>query len=128
MHRDVPQIGCGKSFLASEDSAPRLEEYSVDLFLEELGVVKHALGLTRHHVMGHGWGGMLALAALAKSTAEEKESVASLALASTPPSYQSLVQDRQKRVRDRHCHSDELTISGSEACSGRTASTFMTKN
>ncbi|BDA40775.1 Proline iminopeptidase [Coccomyxa sp. Obi] len=99
------QIGCGKSFLASEDSSPRPEDYSVDLFLEELGMVKRALGLKRHHVMGHGWGGMLALTALARSTAEEKEAVASLALASTPPSYQSLVQDRQRRAREL---SDEL--------------------
>lgn len=94
------QIGCGKSFLASEDASPRPEDYSVDLFLEELGAVKRALGLKRHHVVGHGWGGMLALTALARSTAEEKEAVASLALASTPPSYRALVQDRQRRARE----------------------------
>ncbi|CAL8466923.1 g6459 [Coccomyxa elongata] len=94
------QIGCGKSFLASEDSSPRPEDYSMDLFVEELGMVKRALGLKRHHVMGHGWGGMLALTALARSTAEDKDAVASLALASTPPSYQLLVQDRQRRVSE----------------------------
>lgn len=78
----------------------------MDLFVEELGMVKRALGLERHHVMGHGWGGMLALTALVRSTAEDKEALASLALASTPPSYQSLVQDRQRRVRDRQSCSD----------------------
>lgn len=70
----------------------------MELFVEELGAVKTALGLGRHHVYGHGWGGMLAITALSRASREERENVASLTLASTPPSYRQLVQDRQQRV------------------------------
>ena len=96
------QIGCGNSFLASEDTAPPAADIAPGLFREELGAVKAALGLsqTRHHVLGHGWGGMLALDALAhSSTPEQRGAVASLSLASVPPSYARLVADRQRRVR-----------------------------
>lgn len=95
------QIGCGKSFLASDNTSPPAEDFSMDLFVAELSAVRSALGLKRHHILGHGWGGMLALTALDRAAPEERESVASVALASTPPSYQQLIQDRQNRVCTR---------------------------
>ena len=72
----------------------------MDLFLDELSAVKSALGVKRHHLLGHGWGGMLALTALSKAAPEKRDAVASLSLASVPPSYQQLIQDRQRRVRE----------------------------
>ena len=48
------QIGCGRSFLASENRAPPQADISVDMFVEELAAVKEALGLREHHVLGHG--------------------------------------------------------------------------
>jgi pimeloyl-ACP methyl ester carboxylesterase len=95
------QIGCGNSFLASEDAAPPPGDIAPGLFLEELAAVRTALGLSqaRHHVLGHGWGGMLALDALSHSAPEQRSAVASLALASVPPSYARLVADRRRRVR-----------------------------
>lgn len=48
------QIGCGKSFLASENRGPPPEDISVDLFVGELAAVKQALGLQEHHLLGHG--------------------------------------------------------------------------
>lgn len=109
LQHTASQIGCGKSYLASGDTAPPAEDYSLELFLDELRAVKSALGLERCHVLGHGWGGMLALTALSRATEEEKQAVASLSLASVPPSYKQLIQDRQKRVRDwtEHPHTAE---------------------
>ena len=82
-----------------------MDDITPGLFLDELAAVKTALGLSqaRHHVLGHGWGGMLALDALAKSVPEERGSVASMTLASVPPSYARLVGDRQQRVRNGGC-------------------------
>ena len=48
------QIGCGNSFLASENRGPAQQDITVDMFVEELVAVKQALGLREHHVLGHG--------------------------------------------------------------------------
>ncbi len=50
------QLGCGSSDHPDDESL-----WSVDLFLEELHAVRSALGLDRVHVLGHSWGGMLAM-------------------------------------------------------------------
>jgi proline-specific peptidase len=50
------QVGCGRS-----DHPGAGMEWSMPLFLEELQAVRKAAGLARCHVLGHGWGGMLAL-------------------------------------------------------------------
>ena len=49
------QIGCGNS------DRPQDIEWSVDLFREEVDVVRAHLGLERIHLLGTSWGGMLAL-------------------------------------------------------------------
>ena len=50
------QLGCGRSDRRAADA-----EWSLDLFLEELQAVRDAAGLARCHLLGHGWGGILAL-------------------------------------------------------------------
>jgi proline-specific peptidase len=50
------QLGCGGS-----DRLASPGEWSLELFLEELAAVRDAVGLKRCHVLGHGWGGILAL-------------------------------------------------------------------
>jgi proline-specific peptidase len=50
------QLGGGNSDHVSDPSL-----WTVDLFLEELGVVREALELERVHLLGHSWGGVLAL-------------------------------------------------------------------
>jgi proline-specific peptidase len=35
--------------------------WTVKLFIEELGVIRHSLGLERVHILGHSWGGQLAM-------------------------------------------------------------------
>ena len=49
------QIGCGRS------DRPQDLEWSVDVFREEVDVVRSQLGLDRIHLLGTSWGGMLAL-------------------------------------------------------------------
>ena len=48
------QIGCGNSFLASENRGPAQEDITVNMFVDELAAVKKALGLREHHLLGHG--------------------------------------------------------------------------
>lgn len=50
------QLGCGRS-----DHLGSGAEWSLDLFLEEISAVREAAGLAQCHLLGHGWGGMLAL-------------------------------------------------------------------
>lgn len=50
------QLGCGNS---DHPHNPAL--WTIDLFVEELGAVRRALGLDRVHILGQSWGGMLAM-------------------------------------------------------------------
>jgi proline-specific peptidase len=71
------QLGCGASDHPEDESL-----WSVDLFLEELRSVRAALGLEQLHLLGHSWGGMLAMEyAITRPTG-----LASLIVASAPAS------------------------------------------
>jgi proline-specific peptidase len=50
------QLGCGNSDQPHDRSL-----WDVGLFLEELAVVRQALGLEQLHLLGQSWGGMLAM-------------------------------------------------------------------
>jgi proline-specific peptidase len=50
------QLGCGNSTRPDDP-----EPWGVDLFLEELSAVRRELGLRRVHLLGHSWGGLLAM-------------------------------------------------------------------
>lgn len=50
------QLGSGNS-----DDPHNPAMYTVDLYVNEVGVVRRALGLERVHILGHSWGGMLAM-------------------------------------------------------------------
>jgi proline-specific peptidase len=50
------QLGCGRS---NRPDDPEL--WTIDLFIEEIDVVRNALGLSSVKVLGHSWGGSLAL-------------------------------------------------------------------
>jgi proline-specific peptidase len=59
------QIGCGRS---DHPDDPGL--WVIDTFVDEVAAVRDALGLDRVHLLGHSWGGWLALEyALGDSTA-----------------------------------------------------------
>ncbi len=70
------QLGCGNSSRSDESL------WNVETFVEEVGVVRDALGLDRTHVFGSSWGGMLAMEyALTQPTG-----LANLVLSSSPAS------------------------------------------
>jgi len=50
------QLGCGNSDVPTDPSI-----YTVALYLEEVAALRRALGLDHVHVLGHSWGGMLAM-------------------------------------------------------------------
>ncbi len=50
------QLGGGNSDVPEDPSI-----HSISLFLEEMEVIRSALGLDRFHLLGHSWGGMLAM-------------------------------------------------------------------
>jgi proline-specific peptidase len=52
------QLGCGNSTI-TVDHDPSL--WTVDLFVEEVGVLRDALGLDRVHLLGQSWGAMLGM-------------------------------------------------------------------
>ena len=53
------QLGCGNSAIAAPHD---LGMWTTELYLREVGAVREALGLERCHILGHSWGGMLAMA------------------------------------------------------------------
>jgi L-proline amide hydrolase len=78
------QLGCGKSDLPDDSSL-----WTVELFVEEVGVVREALGLDRVHVFGSSWGGMLAM----EYALTQPSGLASLVLASSPASMPQWVEE-----------------------------------
>ena len=83
------QLGCGKS-----DQPDKPDMWTVELYVEEVGVVCKALGLDRVHILGHSWGGMLGMEyALTQATG-----LASLIVSSSPASVpQYLVEANRLR-------------------------------
>src|SRR6266536_5987940 len=79
------QIGCGRSPASGLD-------WTVELFVDEVGVVRAALGLERVHVFGNSWGGMLAM----EYALTQPQGLASLVLASSPASIPQWVEDTRR--------------------------------
>lgn len=73
------QIGSGNSGL---EEPHEVSIWQPELFVEEVSVVREALGLERVHVLGHSWGGMLGM----QYATEQPEGLASLIVESSPPS------------------------------------------
>ena len=84
------QLGCGRSDRADESL------WNVETFVEEVGVVRDALGLERIHLFGNSWGGMLAMEyALTRPAGLE-----SLLVASSPASMRQWVEETGRLRRD----------------------------
>jgi L-proline amide hydrolase len=73
------QLGSGNSGLLEPHEASL---WQPELFVEEVGVVREALGLERVHILGHSWGGMLGM----QYAADRPEGLVSLIVESSPPS------------------------------------------
>lgn len=84
------QLGCGNSDRPDDSSL-----WSVELFLDELATVRQSLGLDRIHLLGHSWGGMLAM----EYALTQPEGILSLILASSPANIPLWITET-KRLRE----------------------------
>jgi proline iminopeptidase len=71
------QLGCGRSERPDDTSL-----WTIERFVEEVDVVRAALGVERLHLYGHSWGGMLAM----EYVIRRKPALQSLILSSAPAS------------------------------------------
>ena len=94
------QLGCGNS---DQPHDPSL--WSVELFLEELATVRQELGLERVHLLGHSWGGMLAM----EYALTRPEGLASLVLASSLASVPQWIAEAN-RLREELPQEAEETL------------------
>jgi L-proline amide hydrolase len=85
------QLGCGRSSIP--EAKP--EMWTVDLYVEEVGAVRQALGLDRIHLLGQSWGGMLAM----EYALTQPPGLESLTIASSPASMIQWVAEAN-RLRD----------------------------
>lgn len=85
------QLGCGNS---DRPNNPSL--WSIELFLDELATVRRALGLDQIHLLGHSWGGMLAM----EYALTQPDGILSLILASSPASIPLWIAET-KKLRER---------------------------
>ncbi len=80
------QLGAGNSGLLEPHE---VSIWQPELFVEEVGVVREALGLERVHILGHSWGGMLGM----QYAADRPEGLVSLIVESSPPSVPAWMQE-----------------------------------
>ena len=81
------QLGCGNS-----DQPHNPAMWTVDLFVEEVGVVRRALGLERVHILGQSWGGMLAM----EYALTQPAGLASLIISNSPASMLQWVSEANR--------------------------------
>jgi len=73
------QLGGGNSAIEEPHDSSM---WTPELFVEEVGAVREALGLDRVHVLGHSWGGMLGM----QYATTQPDGLVSLIVESSPPS------------------------------------------
>lgn len=85
------QLGSGNS-----DHPHNPSLWTVPLFVEELGVVRQALGLERVHILGQSWGGMLGM----EYALTQPSGLASLFIADSPASMPQWVAEANRLRAD----------------------------
>jgi L-proline amide hydrolase len=83
------QLGSGNSAVEAPHD-PSI--WTPELYVEEVDVVREALGLDRVHVLGHSWGGMLGMA----WAATQPDGLVSLIVESSPPSVPDWLVEIQR--------------------------------
>ena len=83
------QLGCGKS-----DTPDDVSLWRIDRFVDEVTAVRDALGLDRIHLLGHSWGGWLAIEYMLGAPS----GVVRLTLASTSASIPQFVYEAGKLI------------------------------
>ena len=81
------QLGAGNS-----DHPHNPSMWTVELFVEEVGVVRHVLGLERVHILGQSWGGMLGM----EYALTQPAGLASLIVADSPASMPQWVAEANR--------------------------------
>jgi len=81
------QLGAGNS-----DHPHNPSLWTVPLFVEELGVIRQALGLERVHILGQSWGGMLGM----EYALTQPSGLASLIVADSPASMPQWVAEANR--------------------------------
>jgi proline-specific peptidase len=99
------QLGCGNSTHVDD---PAL--WTVELFVEEVDVVRRALGLERLHILGQSWGGMLTM----QYMLTQPQGVASITIASSPSSM-SMWLAEANRLRGELPAEVQATLTAHEA-------------
>lgn len=89
------QLGCGRSDRPDDPSL-----WSIQTFLDELAALRDALGLEEIHLLGHSWGGMLAIEYLLT----RPSGVRSLVLSSTLFSTQFWVEEARRLRGEMPAH------------------------
>ena len=85
------QLGCGRSDRPDDPSL-----WTVDLFLDELRVVREHLGLEQCHMLGSSWGGMLAM----EYALTRPVGLVSLVLAGAPHSIPQWIAEADRLRQD----------------------------
>jgi L-proline amide hydrolase len=106
------QLGCARSRI--DESKPDM--WTVELYVEEVDVVRQALGLDHIHLLGQSWGGMLAM----EYMITQPKGVASLTIASSPASMVQWVTEAN-RLREQLPSDVQAALTAHEAA-GTTSS------
>ncbi|EOR20892.1 peptidase [Niallia nealsonii AAU1] len=109
------QLGCGKSDRPEDDSL-----WTLDRFVEEVGLVRKALELNEVHILGHSWGTTLAAAYYFS----EPEGIGSI-IFSSPCLSASLWEEDQKKNLTLLPKEIQATIKSSEANGTTDSSAFQ---
>ena len=83
------QLGCGRADHPDDDSL-----WTVNRSVEELNQVRHALGLETCHLLGHSWGGWLAIDYMSR----RPNGIERLVLASTSASIPQFMAEARKLI------------------------------
>jgi proline-specific peptidase len=86
------QLGCGNSRIPVSNPAM----WTIELYVEEVDVVRKALGLERIHLLGQSWGGMLAM----EYMVTQPQGIVSVTIASSPASMIQWVEEANRLRRD----------------------------
>jgi len=108
------QLGCGNSNTPSNPSL-----WTVELYIEEINVVRQALGLDTIHLLGQSWGGMLAM----EYMLTQPKGVASLTIASSPASMIQWVAEAN-RLREELPAEIQATLLKHEAAGTTTSQQY----
>ena len=100
------QLGCANSSIP--ESRPEL--WTVGLYVEEVDVVRQALGLERTHLLGQSWGGMLGM----EYALTQPQGIVSLTIASSPCSM-ALWLEEANRLREELPAEVQRTLLAHEA-------------